>query len=61
MIALVGKPLRCSVCKSIDCAMTLNRSPNVVVCLNCKHEEDPKVVKPHPPTGASKKDYQPEF
>ena len=63
MKARLGKPVRCRQCKSENVARTINREPNVLVCLDCKHEEDSKRDKFTPPKPLSwqNRDYHPEF
>lgn len=57
----LGKPVRCRKCKSENVARTLNRETNVLVCLDCKHEEEPKEYVRDKPLSWKNSDYHPEF
>lgn len=62
MKARLGNPVRCSQCKSENIARTINREPNVLICLDCKHEEKPKSERVHEePLSWRKHSYHPEF
>ena len=62
MKARLGNPVRCSQCKSENVARTLNRDPNVLVCLDCKHEEEPQAEYVRDkPLSWQNRDYHPEF
>lgn len=57
----LGNPVRCEKCKSENVARTLNREPNVLVCLDCKHVEELKLKTQDKPLSWQSGDYHPEF
>lgn len=62
MKARLGNPVRCGKCKSENVALTINREPNILVCLDCGHEAGPASErKPDKPLSWQSKDYHPEF
>lgn len=61
MKARLGNPVRCGKCHSENVARTINREPNVLVCLDCGHEADPRPAEHAKPLSWQNKDYHPNF